>query len=292
MRPHLFFLPLAFLLVGCDSADSGDTAGSSDTGSTTDTQQEQRDPPEYSLGECPELEEGTNSFATGESTYDVEIVLPEEPAGAPVLFAWHWLGGTGSQILNYLELEALAEEQGVVVIAPDSDGASQYEWRFTSEAEGNPDLLLFEDLLSCTEATWDVDLDQVFASGMSAGGLWSSYLTIHEARWLAATAPLSGGGDAFTYSTPEDPIPVMLTWGGVTDTYGGYSFHDASLYLSEALRGDGHFVVECEHSDGHNLPPWGFDYVWLFFEAHPKGVDPEPWTDGLPGDMPDGCRLP
>ncbi len=277
-------------LVACPGDDSGDSAatgGQDDTGA----QAIQREPPVYSGGDCPALSEGVLDFVSGDRAYSVEVVLPEQPEGAPILFAWHWLGGSASDILRYLELRSLAEAEGVVVIAPDSDGY-MYEWRFSMPPEDNPDLLLFEDLLACAHAQWSVDLGRVHATGMSAGGLWSSYLTVHASQWLASTAPLSGGADALSYSTPEEPIPVMLTWGGEGDSYQGYSFHDATLYFSEALRGDGHFVVECEHTRGHTLPPWGFDYVWRFLSAHPKDLEPSPWLEGLPEDLPDGCRIP
>ena len=194
-------------------------------------------------------------------------------------------------MIRYLELDELAADENVIVVAPRSDD-SAYEWHFAEGPEGNPDLLLFEDLLSCLWQQYDVDLDRIHATGMSAGGLWSSYLTLHEADWLASTAPLSGGSDSFTYATPASPIPVLLTWGGPSDLYGSYSFEDASLYLSEALREDGHFVVECVHDDGHSLPPWGIEYAWEFFEAHPRGVDPLPWAEGLPSGYPSGCRIP
>ena len=286
---------LLLALIACDpdgEADPGDSGGAA--AEVTEEGEEAgsgREAPPYSLGACEALVDGRNTFPTGDTAYEVEVVLPADPTGAPVLFAWHWLGGNASQAVRYMELDGLAEQEGVIIIAPDSDG-SAYEWHFTDPPAGNPDLLLFEDLLSCAAAQWDVDLDRIYATGMSAGGLWSSYLTMHEAEWLAATAPLSGGSDQWSYSAPGAPIPVMLTWGGESDLYATYSFHDASLYLSEALQADGHFVVECEHSTGHNLPPWGIGYVWSFLSAHPKDVSPEPWADGLPGDMPDGCRIP
>lgn len=295
--PHrLLALALLTALAACgepDDAEPDEEAGGDEGGGAEDTGPGELTVlgPEYSLGDCEALVDGKNTFATGETTYEVKVVLPEDPIGAPVLFAWHWLGGSANQIVRYLELQDLADDEGVIVIAPDSDG-SAYEWHFTEGPEGNPDLLLFEDLLSCAWQQWDVDLDRIYATGMSAGGLWSSYLTVHESEWLAATAPLSGGSDAWSYQTPERPLPVLLTWGGESDTYGSYSFHDASLYLSEALREDGSFVVECQHSGGHTLPPWGFAYAWDFLEAHPKDVGTSPWAAGLPEGMPSGCTIP
>ncbi len=127
---------------------------------------------------------------------------------------------------------------------------------------------------------------------MSAGGLWTSYLTIHRSEELASTAPLSGGADSWSYATPARDIPVLMTWGGPTDLYGTYSFDDASRYMSDALQADGHFVIECIHDLGHDIPNEADDYLWPFLEAHPRGVDPLPFAQSLPGYFAGWCAIP
>lgn len=277
---------LALLLFACGESDlPGTTAGTQ-----TDPRPE---PPAYSGGTCPELFDGdVDDFVTGDTTYDVKIVLPPDPQGAPLIFAWHWLGGTANQVINQMDLDTLAEEQNVIIIAPDAGGESMFDWNFLTDPEGNPDLTLFDDLLSCARQQWQIDLDRVYSTGMSAGGLQTSYLTIHRAEWHAATAPLSGGVVDGYYSTPEWPLPVLLTWGGESDVSTGLSFHDAALLLSEELREDGSFVVECEHTGGHSIPSGSTEYIWQFFVDHPMGVTPEPYADGLPESFPSWCSIP
>ena len=287
----------ALALAACSDPSEDETEGATDGSGGADGTEDSgaaspaRTPPPYSGGACPTLVEGSQEFATGDTTYQVRVVLPDDPEEAPVLFAWHWLGGSAGSLISSLDLDELAREQGVIVVAPESDG-SRFEWHFAEGPEGNPDLLMFEDLLSCAHATWAVDLDRIYATGMSAGGLMTAYVTVYESDWLAATAPLSGG--ASPYVSPEEPLPVMITWGGPGDTYGGGAvrFEDLSLELSEGLQADGHFVVECVHSRGHTLPPWGIGPVWRFLSAHPKDATPSPWADGLPSDMPSDCALP
>lgn len=279
-------LLLAILACGDDDAATGDDTG------TTAAQTDARQPPSYSGATCPELEEGTQEFATGDTEYDVKIVLPDDPEGAPVLFAWHWLGGSAADIVRWMDLDDLAEDEGVIVIAPDSDG-STYEWHVLQEPEGNPDLLLFEDLLACASAQYSVDLDRVYAMGMSAGGLMTTYLTMYEAQWLASTAVFSGGTLSGAYDTPDRPLPVLVTWGGPTDTYSGFSFEDSSGYFSKSLQGDGSFVVECEHDLGHDIPDEATDYAWRFFSDHPYVLAEEPYIDGvLPDAFPSWCGIP
>jgi dienelactone hydrolase len=217
-------------------------------------------------------------------------VLPDNPNGAPVVFAWHWLGGTADQILDWVGFEDLADE-GAIVVAPESSG-SPYEWRWDEPSDSNADAQLFEDTLACLYEQWDIDLDRVHTTGMSAGGLWSTWLIMFRSEWLASGAPLSGGFYAQWYTSPEETIPVMLVWGGPTDTYNGYSFDVSSQDFSGQLRDDDHFVVECEHSGGHIIPTGAVDFVWRFFEDHPRGEDEEPWADGLPSALPSYCVIP
>ncbi len=300
MQLRLLAFCLPVLLWGCAPDDGGDDDDAGDGGAETDGGADggsdggadQRVGPDYSLGTCPDLDDGVISdFATGDTDYRVKIVLPPDPVGAPVIFAWHWLGGSSGDIVRTMDLDDLAEDEGVIIIAPDSDG-SAYEWHFLDGPDGNPDLLLFEDLLSCIWQQYDVDLDRIYSLGMSAGGLMTTYVTMHEAQWLAATAPFSGGTIDGFYDTPERPLPILLTWGGASDTYSTLSFDDTSQHFSSNVQADGSFVVECVHSGGHTIPNGATDYAWEFFVDHPMGVDPEPYAQALPGDFPSWCSLP
>lgn len=285
------------LLIACEKesevsfGDQDTAAGSAEQTAADDTGAEAPPLPEYSGGSCPDLSEGTHTFQSAGIDRTVRVELPADPVGAPVVFAWHWLGGNADQIVEWLYFDREADERGMIVVAPESC-CGAFEWLFLAGPEDNEDLILFDDTLSCLYEQYQVDLDRVWATGMSAGGLWTSYLTLHRAEWLASTAPMSGGTDRATYTTPADAIPVLLTWGGPSDTYGGFDFDEANQLLSEDLQDDGHFVVECVHSLGHNIPPEVEDYLLNFLEDHPKGVDPEPYASGLPGFFPDWCSVP
>jgi len=195
------------------------------------------------------------------------------------------------EIVEWVGFDDLVDSEDLIVIAPESTHLP-VEWNLSDPPEDNEDYALFEDLLACLSDQYAVDLDRVYATGMSAGGLMSTYLTSYGTEWLAATAPMSGGTTNTSYVTPEHDIPVLLTWGGPTDLYNGFSFHDASQILSERLRADGHFVAHCVHDGGHDVPNGAAAYVWDFFDDHPLGVDPEPYLDGLPSSFPDWCEVP
>lgn len=284
-------LAFALLFPACNPSES-EPEGGDDTVDTAPPEDLRPEPVYTGAEACPEIVEDENEgFLSSGEERKFRVVLPAEPQGAPVLFAWHWLGGNSRQIINYMGMDEVAEA-GAIVVAPDSNG-NVYEWDFIGEPDGNVDLVLFDDLLGCLYEQYDVDLDRVYATGMSAGGLWTTYLTMHRSEWLASTAIFSGGNGVFTsYATPTHDIPVLAIWGGVDDLYSGLSFDDATRELIDNLRADGHFVAACDHGGGHTLPsdPMGFGWEWL--EAHPKGVDPEPYAQGLPSDFPDYCYLP
>jgi len=291
-----FWWGLCLLLsVACSAGDveGVDSSASQDSGVVGDSGHPLGvDLPEYSNGDCPELKDGNNKgFLVGDAKRKFRLSLPENPEGAPVVFLWHWLGGNSRQAMSYLGFSGVDGAQDAVLVAPNSDGYYS-EWRFDKQAVENDDLLFFDDMLRCLYDVYQVDTDRVFTTGMSAGGLWSSYLIIHRSDRLAAAAPLSGGASASTYSTPENPLPVMLFWGGESDTYSGFSFDQASKNFSAYLREDGHFVVECDHGGGHTFPPNALGSIWEFFQDHPKGVSPDPYLGGLPSGFPSYCSIP
>ena len=117
---------------------------------------EPRPAPDYEGGEsCPTLDEGwTDEFPSGGLDRRVKVSLPDDPSGAPVVFVWHWLGGTVDEILSYMEFDELPDDEGVIVVAPQSSG-SAFEWAFFSEPEGNIDLALFGGRCpsSCSHST-------------------------------------------------------------------------------------------------------------------------------------------
>jgi predicted esterase len=280
--------------VGCSGSPSdGGNQDSSDSGLVEETGSPVVvDLPPYSNGTCPTLVDGVNKrFLVGPDKRKFRVSLPENPEGAPVVFLWHWLGGTSQQAMDYLGFSGVEGAKEAILVAPSSDGYG-LEWRFDKPNTDNPDLLFFDDMLRCLYDEFNVDLNRIYATGMSAGGLWSSYLIVNRADRLAAVSPLSGGALEAAYSPPDDTIPVLLFWGGESDVYSGFSFETASQLFSEFLRGDGHFVVECDHGGGHTIPPNVFSAMWAFFAAHPKGVDPEPYLSGLPTIFPSYCVIP
>lgn len=291
---------LALVLACVTPSPSAERAGDGVDGDTGDAGS--GDPPagespsplaEPSDGACPGFDEpGKITLVSAGKDRKAQVYWPSAGAeGAPILFAWNPLGGTAKQMVSYLELDALAEDEGVIVVAPDGDSASPFEWNFVGAAEANYDLVLFDDLRTCAVRELGGDPTRVSSTGMSAGALWTTYLGIHRGDSLAAILSMSGGtGDIIAYATPAHAFPALLTHGGTSDTYtAGVTLHfdEMTEAFADQLTGDDHFVVLCEHDGGHAFPPGAPELVrdWLLPHRYGEASPFDPAAEGLPS----GC---
>ncbi|MCP4810808.1 MAG: prolyl oligopeptidase family serine peptidase [Proteobacteria bacterium] len=265
-------------LFACVGGGSGDGVAGDSAGDSGPLVGGPPAPVAYSGGTCPDMKNGEMTITSDGIDREIILKLPGDPSGAPVWFNWHWLGGSASDAVRYQGLKTV-KQAGYIVVVPESrDGMAASEWGFIGDgSQAGPDLALFDDVLSCLDEQYDVDNSRVYTTGMSAGGLWSTYLVMHRSEYLAAAAPLSGGTGVFVdYTEPARDMPVLLTWGDANDKYNGLSFDDASKEFEADLVEDGHWVRTCVHTQGHVIPNEATDYTLQFFEDHPWGVDPVP----------------
>ncbi|MEQ9503034.1 MAG: discoidin domain-containing protein [Deltaproteobacteria bacterium] len=291
--------------------------------------------PTYSGGTCPTLQQGMNlgfyvananpamPTAPGASvTYrDVEIRLPANPNGAPVVFTWHWYGGTSDRAIDWTGLGGTGYAENFIVVSPVSvtdapqNDVGYFEWYTGAAPNGNPDLELAEDMLACLYDQFGVDLDRVYATGHSAGAMFVSYLLQHWSHRLAAAATMSGGEQYIAsylpasdrsnppYATPSYALPVLAVHGGAGDIFYSshhtdYSFMDGTQLLADDLTTDGSAVVICDGGFGHQIPPpqntvTVSDYLlWPFFLDHPRTGTPYASSADFPASFPNGwCAM-
>ena len=69
-------------------------------------------------------------------------------------------------------------------------------------------------------------------------------------------------------------------------------FSDTSATLTRDVASKGGVVVNCDHGGFHCGSPAAVKSAqWEFLEAHPFGVDPDPYASGLPAGFPDACEV-
>lgn len=274
--------------------------------------------PRYSQGTCPMLRGGPTSdssvvtgFRTGSATRSFRLLVPRSYDGTqdyPLVFAWHWLNASSGSFVRQAEMETAVEQMRFIAVLPDSQSSYVFDWPF-AEFWGIPaELQFFDDLYACVTQRFRIDRRRVHGIGVSAGGLWLTYLsTTDRANFFGSVEVLSGGlGEVpfawrMAYAPQANKFPAMVLWGGPTD-FLGVNFDQASQRLRDELVRDQHFVLQCVHSMGHALPPIAappgggtrFRALWQFFLDHPFGSEPgsSPYfAGGLPPDMPPWCAI-
>jgi len=316
-RSAMWLLPLA-LLAACSDDEETNTPATSDTGSQADIGADTGDnadagadvgtdvepevpegpqpaqPKAYSGGDCPTFEAGTNTFLSGGVERQVELFLPSVPEGAALTFAWHGAGDSASNFARAIGAQAIADANDTIVAVPwAADAGITFSWAILSADDKEPDTLVFDDLLSCLDAQYDIANEYVYTTGFSAGALWSTWLVLTRSEYLAAAAIFSGGVSDLTapYQTPVNTtIPLVLTHGGPSDQV-FVNFSEAQEAFADALAADGHTVFICNHGRGHTIPAEGRSLFLPFMYANRFGEVNERFTGGLPDNWPEWCEL-
>jgi hypothetical protein len=239
--------------------------------------------------DCPEFTNGTITFM---GLGGIDIVAGAKPAGptAPMVFYWH---GTGSFSGEYAGMAAdvyqgVVSEGGVLVSFQDTTGGDLLSG---TAIFGMSDFALTDQLFACAVKNHNVDPRQVFATGCSAGGLFSDAMAAERSSYMAAAASNSGGWTVPLQFENSHTPSLMTVHGAPGVDVVGIDFSDSSKTADTAFKAKGAFVINCNHGGGHcgggGLAP----EIWQFFKAHPFGVSPEPWASGLPAGFSSQCMI-
>jgi poly(3-hydroxybutyrate) depolymerase len=239
--------------------------------------------------ECPTFRDGTITFM---GLGGIQIVAGPKPAGptAPMVFYWH---GTGSFAGEFATSAAavrsgVVSEGGVLISFQGSTGGDLLSG---TAVFGMGDFALTDQLFACAVKNHNVDPRQVYTTGCSAGGLFATAMATLRSNYVAAAAPNSGGWTVpLSFQTAH--IPALMTVHGAPGRdVVIIDFSDSSATADMAFKNKGGFVINCNHGGGHCGGQGLAGDMWKFFKAHPFGVTPEPWKDGLPAGFHSSCKI-
>lgn len=270
-------------------AGSGGTAGEGGTGNVggsgaTTGSKDPKIPPVN--GACPAF---TNSTVTVMGLGGIQIVAGPKAAGPTAPMVWYW-HGTGSTAGEFASMAAqvragVVAEGGVLVSFQGTKGGDLLSG---TNIFGAADFPVVDQITACAVQNHNINPRRIFATGCSAGGLFSAALAARRSSYIAAAAPNSGGWVA-PVQWENDYTPALMTVHGENDMV-IVNFKTTSTTADNAFKGRGGFVVNCNHGGGHcggrGLAP----QIWEFFKAHPYGVDPKPWSS-LPAGFPATCKI-
>lgn len=261
-------------------------------------------------GMCPPLIPGLNVMQSSGVGREFLLVVPQDldpSERLPVIFLWHWLGGSANDFLEEGDVQNAVDQFRFVAVIPESSEELVFRWPFTildSDARVEQEFRFFDDMLACVGEQFAVEPNCVSSAGVSAGGLFTTQLAAGRGQHLASFMSLSGGsGGAFVrpWSESAHTMPAMVLWGGDEDFCIAIDFNIVSRELEEELTDDGHFILECIHNCMHTAPPFevergatAFAPMWEFALSHPYWLEPgqSPYLDtGVPPQMPEWCGI-
>jgi predicted esterase len=288
---------------GAAAGSSGGAAGSSGTAAGTEAPPVDEPPPRpretepvipTPRGECPELATGTVTVMG--MTVEVLAGTPGASPG-PVLLVWHGTGMTGKDAIGLLPT-AMKDEitaPGGIVFAPNSDGETRdgTDTGSVLNAWFTSDFALADELVACAHAHHGIDPRRIYTTGCTSGGLMAGAFTVARSSYVAAAVINSGGlisPDAFTLQDPAR-VPSVISLYGISELI-VVTFEHSSRLLVETIRAAGGFAIDCPLDVNHCVPPVEVqERSWEFLKAHPFGVAPFPYADGLPVGLPESCRI-
>jgi poly(3-hydroxybutyrate) depolymerase len=125
--------------------------------------------------------------------------------------------------------QGVMQEGGILVSFQDTTGGDGLSG---TAIFGMSDFELTDQLLACAVANHNIDPRRVYATGCSAGGLFSTAMASNRSSYLAAAAPNSGGSSGFlTWQNMHTPA-LMTIHGAPESTSSALIFHKAVRLLT------------------------------------------------------------
>jgi predicted esterase len=268
-------------------------------------------PPKYA-GTCPKLVAGKNTIRSGLFNRTFLLALPaglDPSEKLPVVFLWHWLGGSADSFYNKGEVQAAVDGQRFIAVIPEAKADMLFKWPFdiaVAAARQEEEYRFFDNMLACVAEQFNINNNCVASAGVSAGALFTDQLVGGRGQYLSSALSLSGGvgapgGLIKPFTPPEHRVPMMVLWGGPRDICIVINFNTATRTLEDQLVSRGHFFLECQHNCGHGEPPMTapsglskYAALWQFVFDHPYWLpagDSPYKTSGVPSAFPSWCAI-
>lgn len=121
----------------------------------------------------------------------------------PLVINMHGLGSNAFEQEFYSEFNQVSDSAGIVVVYPNGINET---WNVSSET-GINDVGFISVLIDTIDLSYSIDLNRVYATGMSMGGFMSYRLACELSDRIAAIASVTGL-QAYYPCNPARPVPV------------------------------------------------------------------------------------
>jgi len=177
-----------------------------------------------------------DSFLHGGIYRSYRIYIPAINDGTkkvPLIFNLHGLGSNGYEQENYGDFRPIADTANFIIVSPNGTNVilTSKGWNtFFTIGSGTDDLGFINRLLDTVAKKYSINLNRVYATGMSNGGFMSYELACFMSNRIAAIASVTGSmtAERRTACNPRHATPIMEIHGTADKTVG----YDGTNYLS------------------------------------------------------------
>ena len=148
-----------------------------------------------------------------ERSYIVYVPESTRETDNPMVINMHGLGSNAIQQQFYSQFDLVADTSGAIIVYP--NGVDN-QWNIFSDT-GVDDVGFISALIDTMAANYSIDLNRVYATGMSMGGFMSHRLACQLNYRIAAIGPVAGTL-AYPFCSPERAVPVCHIHGTADET--------------------------------------------------------------------------
>lgn len=173
---------------------------------------------------------------------DYILYVPEIYDGStamPLVLNFHGFGSSASQQMFYGDFRDIADTEGFLLVHPEGTtliGNQFWNVGFPGLSSTIDDVGFTEALIDELATLYTIDLDRVYATGMSNGGFMSFLLACQLSEKIAAVASVTGSmtQDTFDDCNAQLPTPVLQIHGTEDDVV-FYNENNLSLPIPDVI---------------------------------------------------------
>ena len=173
---------------------------------------------------------------------DYILYIPEVYDGSttvPLVLNFHGYGSNAAQQMFYGDFRDIADTEGFLLVHPEGTtfiGDQFWNVGFPGLSSNIDDVGFTEALINELATLYAIDLDRVYATGMSNGGFMSFLLACQLSEKIAAVASVTGSmtQDTFDDCNPLHPTPVLQIH-GTDDGVVLYNGNNLSIPIADVI---------------------------------------------------------
>jgi poly(3-hydroxybutyrate) depolymerase len=218
--------------------------------------------------------------------------------GGPLIVYWHATASNATYEVPLAFDTAAVTTAGGMIVGFESTTRTGTPTNTTgNDVWYQSDVAFADQAVACAIQQVHVDPRHIHVAGYSAGALQSVYMWFARSGYVASVISYSGGDvliDEAAFQDPAHAAAAIVAHGAAgKDVFGGTDFANASATWETQIKQAGALSIDCNDGQMHidftrlsNLAPVSLK----FFEDHPFGVKPEPYTS-LPSGFPSYCTI-